>query len=131
MLLIRHTSPTLIILSSSAHPNIDIRMIVLLEHELLVVIKVTINIMLSVMIGVEASAILVDILSPSIILIGHWQRGHVCMVPLKHLALAIRHHSLIAAVVHHRIVMALPSHHLRLVVLTVMRGRGRERHHLI
>ena len=108
--------------STSWHSNINVWLVVLLKHDLLVVIKVTINIMLSVMIGVEASAILVDILSPSIILIGHWQRGHVCMVPLKHLALAIRHHTLIAAVVHHRIVMALPSHHLRLVVLTVMRG---------
>jgi hypothetical protein len=106
--------------STSRHPYIDVWLVVLLKHELLVVIKVTINIMLGVMIGVEVSAILVDVLSSSIILIGHWQRGHVCVVSLKHLALA-RHHYLIAAVVHHRIVMALPCHHLRLVVFTIMR----------
>jgi hypothetical protein len=65
VLLIRHTSSTLIILSSSAHPNIDIRMIVLLKHELLVVIKVAINILLSVMIGMVAATILNNILSTS------------------------------------------------------------------
>ncbi len=65
VLLIRHTSPTLIILSPSAHPNIDIRMIALLKHELLVVIKVTINILLSVMIRMVAAAILNNVLSTS------------------------------------------------------------------